>query len=117
MSTTSTTTLTTIETTNEYGETETVRAARYWDVYAQTWTTMPVASIGNRTLATLDDVSRDLIKAARGEVSRERIERLRSEAAAAGDDDQVADCDRALAGNEYAWRRCCDVVVDALAQA
>ena len=46
-------------------------------------------------------------------VTVEDVRKLRAEAAEAGDDAQVAVCDRAIAGDVVAWSRCCRVVVEA----
>ena len=45
----------------------------------------------------------------------DRIEALRTEAAAAGDFEMVAICERALDGDAYAIEQCRGAIVDALA--
>jgi hypothetical protein len=49
-------------------------------------------------------------------ITNEQIETLRAEAGQAGDLDQVAVCDAALAGDESARRKCVRVISDAEAQ-
>jgi len=49
-------------------------------------------------------------------ISREQVRALRTEAAEAGDLEQVAVCDRALEGDSDAILECSRVIADALAQ-
>lgn len=49
------------------------------------------------------------------EVSREQIETLRDEAGEAGDEAQVALCERALDGDRDAWARCVRAILAARA--
>lgn len=53
----------------------------------------------------------------RDSVTTDNIRSLRTEAASAGDLDQVAICDRALAGDRAAREDCIDAIEDAWAQA
>ena len=49
-------------------------------------------------------------------ISDEELEQLRIEAGAAGDEEQVELCDRALDGDRWALAKCAVVIFDALAQ-
>ena len=51
------------------------------------------------------------------DITNEQIKTLRQEAAQAGDDAQVAICDRALDGDEQALAVCAEVIADARAMA
>ena len=48
--------------------------------------------------------------------TRAQIERLKAEAGQVGDTEQVKDCQKALDGNQAAWRRCGRALKDAEAQ-
>lgn len=84
-----------------------------WDVYQQQWLRQ-VGIVPSAVLATLTHEDRERVL--HHTLPDRRIEALRREAAIAGDADQVAICDRALAGNGDARLECARVIAAAAAQ-